>query len=166
MQNVGQGTPSGGKPDIGVGTVNAAAGPSTAPGAIAPPPDQHSSSNESSPAKSETDTFSEIQPRFMSESSESDEEDVSEVSRSVRQSLGPVPPLFPGPSSRLPTSSRILSPPLFGVPVSPPINCGGAAPVPRLPTSIYVGPAPSSPPPRSYPPLPPIALSGHYCVPL
>lgn len=36
-------------------------------------------SSNSSPTKSETDTFSELQPRFMSDSSESEEEDVSEV---------------------------------------------------------------------------------------
>lgn len=33
----------------------------------------------SSPTKSETDTFSELQPRFMSDSSDSEDEDVSEV---------------------------------------------------------------------------------------
>ena len=33
----------------------------------------------SSPTKSETETFSELQPRFMTDSSESEEEDVSEV---------------------------------------------------------------------------------------
>ena len=36
-------------------------------------------SSNSSPTKSETETFSELQPRFMTDSSESDEEDVSEV---------------------------------------------------------------------------------------
>lgn len=36
-------------------------------------------SSNSSPTKSETDTFSELQPRFMSDSSESEDEDVSEV---------------------------------------------------------------------------------------
>lgn len=33
----------------------------------------------SSPTKSETDTFAELQPRFMSDSSDSEDEDVSEV---------------------------------------------------------------------------------------
>ncbi|KAJ9583160.1 hypothetical protein L9F63_022501, partial [Diploptera punctata] len=37
-------------------------------------------SSNSSPTKSETETFSELQPRFMTDSLESDEEDVSEVS--------------------------------------------------------------------------------------
>ncbi|XP_046672408.1 ankyrin repeat domain-containing protein 17-like isoform X4 [Homalodisca vitripennis] len=36
-------------------------------------------SSNSSPTKSETDTFSELQPRFMSDSSDSEDEDVSEV---------------------------------------------------------------------------------------
>jgi ankyrin repeat domain-containing protein 17 len=36
-------------------------------------------SSNSSPTKSETETFSELQPRFMTDSSESEEEDVSEV---------------------------------------------------------------------------------------
>lgn len=36
-------------------------------------------SSNSSPTKSETDTFSELQPRFMTDSSESEDEDVSEV---------------------------------------------------------------------------------------
>lgn len=36
-------------------------------------------SSNSSPTKSETETYSELQPRFMSDSSESEEDDVSEV---------------------------------------------------------------------------------------
>jgi len=36
-------------------------------------------SSNSSPTKSETETFSELQPRFMTDSSESEEDSVSEV---------------------------------------------------------------------------------------
>lgn len=36
-------------------------------------------SSNSSPTKSETETFSELQPRFMADSSESEEDSVSEV---------------------------------------------------------------------------------------
>lgn len=38
-------------------------------------------SSNSSPTKSETETFSELQPRFMTDSSESEEDSVSEVKR-------------------------------------------------------------------------------------
>lgn len=36
-------------------------------------------SSNSSPTKSETETFSELQPRFMTDSSESEEDSISEV---------------------------------------------------------------------------------------
>lgn len=41
-------------------------------------------SSNSSPTKSETETFSELQPRFMTDSSESEEDSVSEVNGKVR----------------------------------------------------------------------------------
>jgi len=66
MQNVAQGSSSDGQKVDKVNIVDL--GKSSTP---------HSSN--SSPTKSETDTFSELQPRFMSDSSESEDDDVSEV---------------------------------------------------------------------------------------
>jgi len=43
-------------------------------------------SSNSSPTKSETETFSELQPRFMTDSSESEEDSVSEVKQRDSQS--------------------------------------------------------------------------------
>ena len=40
-------------------------------------------SSNSSPTKSETETFSELQPRFMTDSSESEEDSISEVNPQI-----------------------------------------------------------------------------------
>lgn len=42
-------------------------------------------SSNSSPTKSGTETFSELQPKFMTDSSESEEDDVSEVGKYVQR---------------------------------------------------------------------------------
>ena len=87
MQNVAQGTTSDSQKSLEKPVLQPAAA------AVLPPPPPPSAnvhhdtgktsstpqSSNSSPTKSETETFSELQPRFMTDSSESEEDSVSEV---------------------------------------------------------------------------------------
>lgn len=98
MQNVAQGTTSDSQKShekqqsVAASAAAAAPAPTSAAAAAAPPPPPSSASihhdtgktstpqsSNSSPTKSETETFSELQPRFMTDSSESEEDSVSEV---------------------------------------------------------------------------------------
>lgn len=77
MQNVAQGTTSDSQKHEKQPAVAATAAASV-PHDIGKTSSTPQSSN-SSPTKSETETFSELQPRFMTDSSESEEDSVSEV---------------------------------------------------------------------------------------
>ncbi|KAL6268769.1 hypothetical protein P5V15_001894 [Pogonomyrmex californicus] len=92
MQNVAQGTTSDSQKSHEKQSASAAAAAATAAAPPPPPPSSSSArvhhdtgktstpqSSNSSPTKSETETFSELQPRFMTDSSESEEDSVSEV---------------------------------------------------------------------------------------
>lgn len=68
MQNVAQGTTSDSQKNEKTNVVHHDIGKTSTP-----------QSSNSSPTKSETETFSELQPRFMTDSSESEEDSVSEV---------------------------------------------------------------------------------------
>lgn len=85
MQNVAQGTTSDSQKSHEKQAAAAAPPPPPSP---PPPASVHHDtgktsstpqSSNSSPTKSETETFSELQPRFMTDSSESEEDSVSEV---------------------------------------------------------------------------------------
>jgi len=85
MQNVAQGTTSDSqKSHEKQQSTTAAAAPAAAPAANvhhdgSGKTSSTPQSSNSSPTKSETETFSELQPRFMTDSSESEEDSVSEV---------------------------------------------------------------------------------------
>lgn len=94
MQNVAQGTTSDSQKSHEKQQLAGAAAPAAAPAASvhhdgSGKTSSTPQSSNSSPTKSETETFSELQPRFMTDSSESEEDSVSEVNAVSERMVGP-----------------------------------------------------------------------------